>query len=122
MGTVGALQRAGVPIMAGTDGGAYTVPGFGLHQELVLLVKAGLTPMQALQAATINPAKFFRESDTLGTIEPGKAANLVLLEANPLENISNTGRIDAVVVNGILFPQTVLRMMLANVEKAINQR
>jgi Amidohydrolase family len=122
MEVVGEMRRAGVPIMAGTDGGAYTVAGFGLHQELALLVKAGLTPMQALQAATINPAKFLGESDTLGTIEQGKIANLILLEANPLENISNTERIDAVVVNGKYFSKTVLRMLLANVEKAANPR
>ena len=122
METVDAMQHAGVPIMAGTDGGAYTVPGFGLHQELALLVKAGLTPMEALQAATINPAKFLGESDTLGTVEQGKIANLILLEANPLEDISNAGRINAVVVTGRFFPKTVLRMMLANVEKAANPR
>lgn len=122
MEVVGEMNRAGVPIMAGTDGGPYTVVGFGLHQELALLVKAGLTPMQALQAATINPAKFLGESDRLGTIEQGKIANLILLEANPLENISNTERIDTVVVNGKSFPKTVLRMMLANVEKIANLR
>lgn len=119
---VGEMNRAGVLIMAGTDGGPYTVAGFGLHQELALLVKAGLTPMQALQAATSSPAKFLGESATLGTIEQGKIANLILLEANPLENISNTERIEAVVVNGRFFPKTVLRMMLANVEKAANPR
>lgn len=120
--TVGAMHRAGVPLMAGSDGGPYTVPGYGLHQELALLVKAGLTPMEALQAATINPAKFLGESNTLGLVEEGKIANLVLLEANPLEDISNTERIEAVVVNGRYFPKMVLRMMLANVEKAANQR
>jgi imidazolonepropionase-like amidohydrolase len=78
--------------------------------------------MEALQAATINPAKFLGESDTLGTVEQGKIANLILLEANPLEDISNTERIDLVVVNGRFFPKTVLRMMLANVEKAANPR
>lgn len=120
--TVGAMSRAGIPLLAGTDGGPYTVPGFGLHQELALLVKAGLTPLAALQAATINPAKFLGESDTLGTVERGKIASLVLLEANPLEDISNTERIDAVVVRGRFFPRSVLRMMLANVEKAANPR
>ena len=120
--TVGAMNRAGVPILAGTDGGPYTVPGFGMHQELALLVKAGLTPMEALRAATINPAKFLGESDMLGTVEPGKIANLVLLEKNPLEDIRNTERIEGVVVNGRFFPKAVLRMMLANVEKAANPR
>jgi hypothetical protein len=122
MNVVGEMHRAGLPILAGTDGGPYTVAGFGMHQELALLVRAGLTPMQALQAATINPAKFLGESDTLGTIEQGKIANLILLEANPLENISNTERIDAVIVNGKFLPKMVLRMLLANVEKAANKR
>lgn len=122
METVSAMLRAGVPMMAGTDGGAYTVPGFGLHQELVLLTKAGLTPLEALQAATINPAKFLGEADMLGTVEQGKIADLILLEADPLEDISNTERIEAVVINGRFFPKTVLRMMLANVEKAANPR
>lgn len=122
MQVVGAMYRAGVPIMAGTDGGAYTVPGFGLHRELSLLVEAGLTPMDALRAATINPANFLGEADTLGTVEPGKTANLVLLEANPLADIGNTQRIDAVVVNGRYFPKSALRMMLANVEKTANPR
>lgn len=122
MQIVGAMYRAGVPIMAGTDGGPYTVPGFGIHRELALLVEAGLTPMDALRAATINPAKFLGEADTLGTVEPGKTANLVVLEANPLDNIGNTERIDAVVVNGRYFPKSALRMMLANVEKTASLR
>ena len=62
------------------------------------------------------------KSDTLGTVEQGKIANFILLEANPLEDISNAGRINAVVVTGRFFPKTVLRMMLANVEKAANPR
>lgn len=122
MQVVGAMYRAEVPIMAGTDGGAYTVPGFGLHRELALLVEAGLTPMDALRAATINPANFLGEADTLGTVEPGKTANLVVLEANPLDHIGNTRRIDAVVVNGRYLPKSALRMMLANVEKTAKPR
>ena len=122
MEIVGAMHRAGVPIMAGTDGAAYTVPGFGLHQELALLVKAGFTPMEALQAATVLPAKFLGQSTTLGTVEKGKTADLVLLEANPLEDIMNAARVDAVVVNGRFLPKGVLRMMLANVEKEANAR
>jgi len=78
--------------------------------------------MEALQAATINPAKFLGESDAIGSVEQGKIADLVLLNANPLEDISNTERIEAVVVNGRFFPQTVLRMMLANVQKSANPR
>ena len=76
--------------------------------------------MEALQAATRNPAIFLDELSSQGTVETGKIANLLLLDANPLDNISNIKRIDAVMLNGSFFPKTVLRMMLANVEKAAN--
>ena len=72
--------------------------------------------------ATIEPATFLGEPDTLGTIEEGKIARLILLKANLLEDISNSERIDAVTVNGRFFPKAVLHMMLANVEKAANPR
>jgi imidazolonepropionase-like amidohydrolase len=108
--------------MAGTDlGNEYLYPGFSLHDELVLLVQAGLTPMEALQAATRNPAKFLGRLDSLGTIEKGKIADLVLLDANPLENISNTQRINAVVVNGRYLPKEALQRMLAEAEAAANK-
>jgi imidazolonepropionase-like amidohydrolase len=100
---VGEMRHAGVGILAGTDdSNPYVIPGFSLHDELALLVAAGLTPMQALQAATLNPAKFFGRLDTLGTVETGKLADLVLLDADPLADIRNTTRINAVVVNGRL--------------------
>src|SRR6185369_12110006 len=101
---VGQMQRAGVPLLAGTDtGNPFCFPGFSLHDELALLVTAGLTPFQALQAATLNPAKFLGLDKTLGTIEAGKIADLVLLDANPLEDVRNTQRINAVISNGRLF-------------------
>src|SRR5205085_10926083 len=75
------MQRSGVPIMAGTDTGApYTFPGYDLHRELQLLVKAGLTPIQALRAATIVPAEFLDSDQSLGTITQGRVADLVLLD------------------------------------------
>jgi imidazolonepropionase-like amidohydrolase len=114
---VGAMQRAGVGILAGTDtANPYCFPGFSLHDELGLLVRAGLTPMQALQAATLNPARFMGREKDLGTIEPGKIADLVLLDANPLDNIANTRKITAVVFGGRLFPRSSLDEMLARVE------
>ncbi len=114
---VGAMQRAGVDILAGTDtGNPYCLPGFGLHDELGLLVQAGLTPMQALQAATLNPARFMGREKDLGTIEPGKLADLVLLDANPLADIANTRKIDAVVYGGRLYSRAALDGMLARVE------
>jgi imidazolonepropionase-like amidohydrolase len=120
---VGKMQKAGVGILAGTDdANPYSFVGFGLHDELAMLVEAGLTPMQALQAATLNPAKFFNKLDALGTIEKGKLADLVLLDASPLENIRNTQRINAVVANGRYFPNEALQQVLAEVEDAAKKR
>ena len=116
------MKDAGVKLIAGTDTSPnpYALPnlfpGFSLHDELALYVKAGLTPMEALQTATRNPAEFFGMLDKLGTIEKGKFADLVLLDANPLQDIVNTEKISAVVVNGRLFDRPDLQMMLANAE------
>jgi imidazolonepropionase-like amidohydrolase len=119
---VGAMRHAGVDFMAGTDvGNEYIYPGFSLHDELALLVKAGLSPMEALQAATRNPAKFLGVLDRLGTVEKGKLADLVLLDANPLEEISNTRRIAAVLVNGRYLPKEALRNLLASAEATANR-
>jgi imidazolonepropionase-like amidohydrolase len=93
-------------------------PGFSLHQELVLFQQAGLTPMQALQTATLNPAKFMGRTADLGTVEKGKLADLVLLDANPLENIANTQKIRGVVLDGRYFDRPALDRMLRGVEKA----
>jgi imidazolonepropionase-like amidohydrolase len=115
---VGAMRRAGVPFMTGTDLSIpYVFAGFSVHDELALLVDAGFTPMEALQAATRNPAMFLEELGSHGTIERGKLANLVLLEANPLENIRNSQRISGVVLEGIYFPKEALQRMLAEAEK-----
>jgi imidazolonepropionase-like amidohydrolase len=120
---VGTIHRAGVKILAGTDTlNSYCFPGFSLHDELALLVTAGLSPLQALQAATLNPARYLGLSNLLGTIEKGKIADLVLLEANPLENIGNTKKIAAVVVNGRYLPKESLQKMLADVEVAANRK
>ncbi len=117
-----AMHRAGVKILAATDALVwYVFPGFSLHDELELFVKAGLTPMEALQTATRNPAIYLGLVDMVGTVEEGKKADLVLLEANPLENISNTKRINAVVVNGRLIPKVSLEKMLKDVEAAANK-
>ena len=117
------MRRAGVRILAGTDlGNPYVYPGFSLHDELALLVQAGLTPLEALQTATINPAKFFGKEKELGTIEKGKLADLVLLDANPLEDINNTRKINAVVLNGRLLDRAALDKLLADVEAAANKK
>jgi imidazolonepropionase-like amidohydrolase len=113
----GAMQRAGVGILAGTDtGNPYCFPGFSLHDELGLLVHAGLTPMQALQAATRNAARFMGRETDLGTIEQGKLADLVLLDANPLDDIANTRKINAVLLGGKLFSRVSLDESLAKIE------
>lgn len=105
---VRAMQRAGVKIMAGTD---FPPERSRLFEELSLLVEAGLTPMEALQSATRNPAAFLGRLDAFGTIERGKIADLVLLDANPLEDISNLQRINAVVFGGKLIPKSSLETM-----------
>jgi imidazolonepropionase-like amidohydrolase len=114
---VGAMQKAGVGILAGTDASnPFCMPGFSLHDELGLLVKAGLTPMQALQSATLNPARFNDQEKDLGTIQKGKIADLLLLDANPLDDISNTRKIDSVIYGGKVLSRSDLDKMLADVE------
>ena len=100
----GALFRAGVGLMAGTDAPLRnSPPGFGLHEELLYFTKAGLTPFEALRAATFEPARFLGMLDSLGTIETGKVADVVLLSANPLLDIRNSSRTEVVVANGRVF-------------------
>jgi imidazolonepropionase-like amidohydrolase len=117
---VNAMHHAGIPFLAGTDTppGVYVFPGFSLHEELQRFVAAGFTPMEALQTATLNPAKFLGMEDRLGTIAKGKLADLVLLDANPLDDIRNTQKIAAVFVNGRYLSRADLDKMLAGVEAA----
>ena len=117
---VNEMHRAGIPFLAGTDTppGVYIFPGFSLHEELQRFVAAGFTPMEALQTATLNPATFLGMEDRLGTIKKGKLADLVLLDANPLDDIRNTQKIAAVIVNGRYFSRADLDKMLAGVEAA----
>ena len=114
---VGLMYRAGVPILAGTDTmNPQCFPGFGLHDELALLVDAGLSPLAALQAATRNAAEFMGQLDHRGTIEVGKTADLVLLDKDPLADIHNTRSIQAVVLSGKLYPRAALDAMLAKAQ------
>jgi imidazolonepropionase-like amidohydrolase len=109
-----AMQRAGVPILAGTDvGNPWLVAGYSLHAELGIFVQAGMPPLAALQTATINPARYLGALDSLGTIEQGKIADLVILDADPLVDIRNVDRIRAVVLNGRLLTRSVLDSLLA---------
>jgi predicted amidohydrolase YtcJ len=108
------LNEAGLVLLAATDVGVpLQVPGISLHRELVRLVEAGLTPLEALQTATLNPARVLDLGDSLGPVEAGKLADLVLLDANPLEDISNTRRIRAVVADGRLYRRADLDRLLA---------
>jgi hypothetical protein len=116
-------QTLGVRLLAGTDITIpYTYPGFSPHDELKLFVEADLSPMQALQTATTNPARLLGLSNTWGRVQPGFTANLVLLSADPLADIANTSKIDAVVLNGEVLPRARLDQLLAEarVEKGQN--
>ena len=110
---VGAMFRAGVPMLAGTDTmNPYCFPGFSLHDELALLVESGVTPLGALQMATRNPAIFMNATDRYGSIASGKIADLVLLDADPLQDIRNTTKIRAVFLAGRLFDRAGLDHLL----------
>src|SRR5262245_8388760 len=108
------LFQAGVKFVMGTDMGAPLVyPGWSAHEELELLVqRVGMTPMEALQSATRTPAEFFGMADSLGAVEKGKIADLVLLEANPLEQIGNTKKIFAVIVGGKYYDKAARQKMI----------
>lgn len=107
------LHAAGVPLMTGTDfGGPFVFAGSSLHDELELLVRAGLSPLAALQAATLTPVKFLKRND-VGAVESGKLADILLLEANPLNDIRNTRRIATVVANGEVFDRAGITKLLA---------
>ncbi len=111
-----------VPILAGTDTGTpYSVPGFALHDELEHLVNAGATSRQALYAATVEPAKFLGLAADLGTVEPRKIADLVVLDADPLKDIRNTRKIHSVVTRGRVISPAQRQRMLADVEAAVKE-
>jgi imidazolonepropionase-like amidohydrolase len=97
---IGALHHAGVPIVAGTD---QTVPGYSLYREIELYAQAGFTPMQAIQAATIVPARVMGLDNELGTVEAGKRADVILLDADPLESIHNIRKVEFVITNGVMY-------------------
>jgi hypothetical protein len=115
---------AGMPIMAGTDASKrwmYNPPGFSLHYELQMYVQNGLTPFQALQTATIHPAKYLGLEKEFGSIEQGKLADFILLNADPLVDINNTMKIAAVVMNGRLIARTELNLLLKQAEESVRR-
>jgi hypothetical protein len=127
------IERLNVPILAGTDViwvwpvspmGKFksTVVGMALHAELAMMQAEGLSPLHALQAATLNPAKLLHGTDSLGTVAPGKLADLVLLDANPLEDITNTTAIRAVVANGRYYDRAALDQLWMGIQRIIKHR
>jgi imidazolonepropionase-like amidohydrolase len=119
---IGALHAAGAAVLAGTDTfDGFDLPGVSLHQELALLVHAGLTPLEALQSATRNGAAYRGALATEGTIEPGKRADLVLLEASPLSDIRNTRGVQSVVIVGNLLRRSDLDVLLEHAFTAAQQ-
>jgi len=116
---VGAMFRAGVPMLAGTDAhNPFCFPGFSLHDELALLVESGVSALGALQAATRNAAIFMEATDKYGSVAPGRVADLVVLDADPLKDIHNTTKISEVFLSGKEFDRAALDQMLRNAEAA----
>jgi len=114
IGTIPKLAKADVPIMAGTDAPiAFLTPGASLHEELILLTDAGLTPLESLRAATYEPARFLGLETSQGTIADGMKADLVILDANPLDNIKNIKLIEIVIKSGFVIDREELDALLA---------
>jgi imidazolonepropionase-like amidohydrolase len=113
------MKKGGVQFVVGTDaGGAWRIPGRSLHEGLVEMTKAGLTPMETIVAATSSSARLLGRDKEMGTVQVGKLADLVVLNANPLQQIENTRTVNAVVINGQLLDRKALDDMLAQLEAA----
>lgn len=116
------MAHAGVQMLAGTSAlGAHLMPGRSLHRELQLLVRTGCSPSEALQSATFNAATYLAKADKYGVVEPGHVADLVLLNGNPLEDISNTQKIAAVILEGQYIPRADLDRLAAGLEQTKTQ-
>jgi hypothetical protein len=113
------MNERKVRMLTGSDlGGVWVIPGFSLHQEFRELATAGLPPLAILQAATLNGAQFLHRESTMGTVAPGKNADLVVLDGNPLSDVANMSKISAVVLKGKYFPKAVLEKMKSDVAAA----
>ncbi|HLF33074.1 MAG TPA: amidohydrolase family protein [Cyclobacteriaceae bacterium] len=120
MNMIPALRDAGIPLLSGTDTGfPFILPGFGLHEELKYLVAAGLSPLEAIQTATINPATFLGKAGKSGSVEKGKLADLIILNADPTQNIQNLHFIEAVIMNGRLYDRSALDNELKQVAEQV---
>jgi imidazolonepropionase-like amidohydrolase len=118
------MHNSGVNFIAGTDvsiDNSFIYPGFSLHDELSHLVEAGFSPMEAIQSATRNPAKFMGKLNEIGTLEEGKIADMILLDANPLEDISNARKINAVILNGRILDQAAIQKLLTAAEIGVRK-
>jgi imidazolonepropionase-like amidohydrolase len=119
------LAEAGVSVIAGTDAGflnSFDYPGAALHDELALYVRYGLTPLQALQSATLNGPRFLGKLDRYGALAPGKRADIVVLDVNPLADISATRQIRGVVTKGQWLDRATLDRMLIDVQTWVAQQ
>jgi imidazolonepropionase-like amidohydrolase len=119
LGIIRRMHAAGIEFIAGTDSpaGVVVIPGISLHLELQRFVAAGFTPLEALQTATLSPARFLKRTDDFGSVAEGRIADLVLLEANPLVDIANTRKIAGVVLDGRYFSPQELETMRTNLKK-----
>jgi imidazolonepropionase-like amidohydrolase len=118
---VGLMAKEGVPLLAGSDmPGTHRLPGFSLVDELEYLVRAGLTPLQAVRAATYGPATYLGARDSMGTVAEGKVADLLLLDANPLEDITNLRHVQGVVAAGRYLPRSDLDSLLSGVARLVS--
>ena len=122
-GLLWVAARAGLPILSGTDANLFNpfvsfLPGFGIHVELAIYVVEGLTPAEALQTSILNSARYIHATDSLGAVAPGMLADLILLDADPLADITNTQRIWAVIANGRYFDRAALDAQLRAAQEA----
>jgi imidazolonepropionase-like amidohydrolase len=118
------MQRAGVAFVAGSVSGSVAVstPGATIHDELFWLVQSGATPLEAIRAATLNPARFLQATDSMGTVRTGKVADLLLLDADPLEAVDNIRRIRGVVLNGRYLDRASLDGLISDAEMSMKSR
>jgi hypothetical protein len=118
-----ALHEGGAKIAFGTDSPQlFNVPGFSIHHEMPIMVQCGFTPFEVLQSATVKPAEYFGTTNETGTIAKGKRADLILLEANPLESVANVAKRAGVMVHGRWLPESEIQARLAKyAEQSANE-